>query len=61
MGQEINTLMNRNIPMGNYSIIWNCNDKIGSEVNNGLYFCRLLIIDVQEISVDIRQMIKLKE
>ncbi len=61
IGQEINTLMNRNIPMGNYSVIWNGNDKMGSKVNNGLYFCRLLINDGQEISVDVRQMIKLKK
>lgn len=61
IGQEIDILMNRNIPMGNYSIIWNSNDKMGSKVNNGLYFCRFLINDGQEISVDVRQMIKLKK
>ena len=40
-GSIIKTLINRKMPVGEYTVVWNCDDESGKEMPGGLYFCRL--------------------
>lgn len=40
-GQKIKTLVNENLPVGNYEVIWNGNDDNNRQVSSGIYFYKL--------------------
>lgn len=41
LGQKVRTLINRNMPAGNYSADWDGLDERGKVVSTGVYFCNL--------------------
>ncbi len=40
-GQEITTLVNKDMTSGNYSVVWNGTDSKGTSVSSGIYFVRV--------------------
>ncbi len=41
LGEEVNVLMDRNLPAGRYSVTWNGDDLAGQTASSGIYFYRL--------------------
>jgi len=41
LGQKVKTLIEKELPAGYYTVIWNGNDKSGKESASGVYFYRL--------------------
>ena len=44
-GQKVRTLISSMHTPGDYTNIWNADNDNGSQVANGIYFCRLLVTD----------------
>jgi flagellar hook assembly protein FlgD len=40
-GRTIRTLVDRAVPEGEVSLVWDCRDRSGHEVANGVYFVRV--------------------
>jgi hypothetical protein len=53
-GQKVNILAHGIYSGGNYSVEWNGTNTIGNPVNEGIYFCRMIIDDKQS---DVKKLI----
>ena len=47
LGQKITTLLDQEIPQGNYSVAWDGRNSHGITVSSGIYYCRLSFGNVQ--------------
>ncbi len=56
IGQEVATLLSRELPAGAFKVYWNGTDKTGKDVSSGVYFYRITAGDF----VDTRKMILMK-
>ncbi len=48
LGERVNTLVNRSLPVGSYGVTWNGDDSEGNVVPSGIYFYRLTAGDFTE-------------
>lgn len=46
IGRKVNTLVSGNLPVGEYQLYWNCENKTGTKVSAGVYFCRMVAGDI---------------
>ncbi len=49
LGKEVISLANRRQQPGEHEIVWNGKDKLGKEVNSGIYLCQLSIGSTQQV------------
>jgi hypothetical protein len=49
LGEEIATLVDEHKGSGLYQVVWNGQDKIGTKVGSGIYFCQLRVADYQQV------------
>ncbi|OYD14300.1 hypothetical protein CH333_08335, partial [candidate division WOR-3 bacterium JGI_Cruoil_03_44_89] len=56
MGQEVTTLIDKEMHSGCYSVCWDGRDKSGREVPNGIYFCQM---EVEKLS-SVKKMIVIR-
>ncbi len=45
-GHEIKTLINKTESKGTHHVIWDCRDNYGKNIDNGFYYCTLIVGDI---------------
>ena len=59
-GQEITRLFSDHKQAGSHIISWNGTDSAGNRVDNGVYFCRMIIRDQHQVQQFTRKLILMK-
>ncbi len=60
IGQEVRTLINKEIPAGCHSVVWDGKDNLGNRVSSGVYFYKLDLNNLLDISRQIKKLLLIK-
>ncbi|MBI5214828.1 MAG: S8 family serine peptidase [Ignavibacteriae bacterium] len=59
LGQLVSTLVDEDFMSGNYNVVWNSKNEGGISMASGVYFCKMVAVNLQTATVEYQQTISM--